>query len=194
MSNGRPTAGCSRKSFGFLYLERKVLLRHIAEAHDDHGCQYLRDRRVNMKLLYEQLDEDDIEPDTNQDQHEITEQLDTAMQRTSRERNVPVQEKARRETETERDENGSHVGRDRRETQMHVVLVKDEIETEPVHYNVQRRTGAPAGRIPEGLNRHDPAERRIKEINKRYDPLFHLLSHPMNLRGVLIWPLSGQRY
>lgn len=126
-----------------------------------------------MKLFYEQFDEDDVEPDADDDQHKIAEQLDAAMQRAAGEGDVPVQKKTRGEAETKSNEYRSNIRRDRHKSQVYIVLMQDKIEAEPVHHDVQRRTETSAGRIPERLHRHDPAEWRIKEIYKGYDPLFH---------------------
>jgi len=90
-------------------------LGHIAEANHDHGRQYFGNRRVDMALLYEQLDEDDVQPDTNDDEHEVPEQLDTAMQSASRKGDMPVQEKPGGKAETKGNEYGGDIGRDRHE-------------------------------------------------------------------------------
>lgn len=54
-------------------LKGEILLRNIAEADDDHRCKYLRDGGIDMKLLHKQLDEDDIQGDTDDYKHEIPE-------------------------------------------------------------------------------------------------------------------------
>lgn len=134
-----------------LDLERKVFLRHIAETNHDNGREHLGDGGVDMELFYEQLNEDDVETDADKHEHEIPEQLYPAMQRTTRKSNIAVQEETGGEAHTKGDEDGSDVGRDSREAQGYVILVKDEIKAKPIHPDIDERTRPPASGIPKGL-------------------------------------------
>ena len=159
-----------------VYLKGEVFLRHIAEAdHDDSG-QYLGDRGIDMELFYEQLDEDDVQSDTNDHQHEIPEQLYPAMQGAARKSDMPVQKETGGKADAKGNEDRSNGSRDSlrkpMEIDMDIVLMEDIIETEPIHHDVQQRARTPARRIPKGLQGHDPAKRWIKEINKGGDIIF----------------------
>ena len=112
------------------------------------------------------------------------------MQGAARESDMPVQEKAGGKAHAKSNENGSSPGRDGREAQMDIVLMQDVVEAEPVHRDVQHGACPAARRIPKGLQGHDPAKGRIKEINKGGDIVFQLLYHHINFP----WSLSQQRY
>lgn len=164
--------------FFFFDLEREILLCHIAETDDDDRRQHLGDCRIDMELLHEELDEEDVQADANHHQDKIAKQLYPAMQRTARERNMPVENETRGKANAEGDKNGSDIRRKGPIKQMHILLMQDEVEAEPVHHDIQQCARPSTGRITEGLQRHQAGERRIEEINKSDDAIFH----------------SGQRY
>ena len=114
-------------------------------------------------------------------------QLDRAMQGAARKSDMPVQKETGREAHAKGDKDRSNRRRDGlrepMEIDMDVVLMQDIVEAEPIHPDVQQRARTPAGRIPEGLQRHYTAERGIKEINKGGDIVFQLLYHHINLPG-----------
>jgi len=161
--------------FFLLDLKGEIFLRHIAEGDYDDGRQDLGDSGIDMELFYEQLDEDDVQSDTDHHQHKVAEQLDPAVQRAARKGNVPVQEKAGGKADAKGHEYGSNVSRNSNKTQMDIVLVQDKIEADPVHQDVDHGACATACRIPKGLQRHDPAEGRIKKVDKCRDVIFQLL-------------------
>jgi hypothetical protein len=171
-------------------LKREVFLCHIAETYYDHGRQHLGDGGIDMELFYEQLDEDDVEADADEHQHEIPEQLYPAMQRAARKSDIAVQEETCGKAYTKSDEHRSDIGRDGRETQMDIVLMQNVVEAEPIHHDIHNSTRPPASGIPKGLQRHDPAKRRIKEIYKRGYVVFQSLCHHIEIPS----GISIQRY
>lgn len=76
--------------------------------------------------------------------------------------------------------------------QVQVLLVQDKIITDKKNEDIQKCIASPAGRITEGLNRHDPAEWRIEKINKRYDPFLRGRWHIVKTTKILIKPLLLQ--
>lgn len=105
------------------------------------------------------------------------------MQRATRKRDMPVQDEAGRKADAKGDKYGSDIGGNGHKAQVNIVLMQDIVEAEPVHPDIQQRTRTPAGRISKGLQRHDPAKGRIKEINKGDDAFFQLLCHHINFPG-----------
>lgn len=95
------------------------------------------------------------------------------MQRAAGKGDMPVEDEAYRKAYAKGKKDGSDVGRDGPESQMHIGLVKNIVEAEPVGYDVQHGAGSTAGCITESLQRHQPAERRVKEINKGSDAIFY---------------------
>jgi hypothetical protein len=73
-----------------------------------------------------------------------------------------------------------------KESQVQIMLVQDEIITYEVSEDIQQRIRPPAGGIPESLQRHEPAERRIEKINERYDPFFCHLFNTVKTAKILI--------
>src|ERR1700744_1578493 len=173
------------------YLEGEILLRDIAETNHDNGREHLRDRGIDMELFYEQLDEDDIQPDTDHHQKKIPEQLYPTMQRAARKGDMPVQKEPGGEAHAKGDKDRSDPRRNglRKpvEIDMYVGLMQDIVEAEPIHHDIDHSAGPAAGSIPESLYGHDPAKGRIKEIDKSGDIIFQLLHHIASLR-------SEQRY
>jgi hypothetical protein len=163
--------------FFLLYLKGEVLLGDVTEADYNNGRQDLGDRGVDMELFYKQLNEDNVQTDADQHQHKVPEQLDPAVQGAAGKGDMPVEKETGGKAYTKSDEHGRYIRRDGREAQMHKVLVEDIIEAEPVHHDVQHRTRATTCRVPKGLQGHDPAKGRIKEIDKRRDIVFQLLHH-----------------
>src|SRR5258708_8384503 len=80
--------------------------------------------------------------------------------------------------------------------------MKDIVEAEPVRHNVQHRARTSAYRITKGLQRHQPVERWIKEINKSDDVFFQTLCHRKEQRYLqnaknrqhvlLLQPINGK--
>ena len=93
------------------------------------------------------------------------------MQRATSEDDVPVEEKTRGEAHAKCNNDGSDIRRDCPGTQMDIVLVQDIVITEPIHHDIQQRSRTTTGCISEGLQRHQPAEWRVKKINKTDNPL-----------------------
>ena len=102
------------------------------------------------------------------------------MQGAARKRDMPVQDEAGGKANTKGNKHRGNIGRNSRKAQVNIVLMQDIIEAKPVHPDIQQRTRTPAGRIAKGLQRHDPAKGRIKEINKGDDTFFQLLCHHIN--------------
>jgi hypothetical protein len=126
-----------------------------------------------MELLHEELDEDDVQPDTDDHQYKISEKLHPSMQRTAGEDDISIEEKPRGKAYAKCNDDRGDIRRDRPGTQMDIVLVQDIVITEPIHHDIQQRGSTAASRIPEGLQRHEPAERRVKKINKIDNPLLY---------------------
>jgi len=130
-----------------------------------------------MELLYKELDEDIIEPETDDHQQKITEELYPSMQRGFREHDVAGQEKPRWKAYTKGYEDRRNMGLDDKESKVNVVLVQDQIIPYRIHDNVQDSIRTPAGRIAKSLQWHNLAERRVKEIDKRVNVFFECLYH-----------------
>ena len=94
------------------------------------------------------------------------------MQCAPRKDDIPVEKKPRWEAHAKRNDDGRNIRRDRPKTKMDIVLMQDIVIAEPIHHNIQQRGRSAARGIPEGLHRHDPAERRIKEIDECNDAFF----------------------
>jgi len=62
-----------------------------------------------------------------------------------------------------------------KKSQLQVLFVQDEIKADKKHENIQQRIRPAAGRIAECLQRHDPAKRRIKEIDDGDDIVFSFI-------------------
>jgi hypothetical protein len=158
-------------------LEREVLLGHITEENDDDRGQYLRQRGINMKLLYKELDKDIVQEQTDHDQQKIAEQLYPPMQGRLREHDIPHQEEPDRETDTPGHDNGGDMRFEHKNPKAQILLMEDEIITDGITDDIDQRIRPPAGRISESLQRHDPPKGRIKEINESDDPfLCHLFT------------------
>jgi hypothetical protein len=167
-ASGRPPEGQSLT----LCLKSEILLRKITERHDNDRGQDLGESGINMELLYKELDEDIIQQQTNDHQHKISEQLYPSMQGAFRKHNITHQKEPHRETKTPGDNNGSDMGLDHQKTKIDIVLVQDKIVPDRIHHNIDQGIASPTGRISKGLQRHDPAKRRIKEIYKGDYALF----------------------
>ena len=61
---------------------------------------------------------------------------------------------------------------DHHKTQIDVVLVQDKVVTYGIHDNIDHGVTSPAGCITKGLQGHDPAKGRIKEIYEGDDAFF----------------------
>ena len=94
------------------------------------------------------------------------------MQRATRKRDMPVQDEAGRKADAKGDKYGSDIGGNGHKAQVNIVLMQDIVEAEPVHHNIHHRARPAARGIPEGLQRHDPAKGRIKEIYEGDDAFF----------------------
>ena len=164
-------------SFLRLCLESEIFLRQIAEGYDDNGGERFGDRGIDMELLYEELDEDIVEQQADDHQDEVSEQLYPAVQGRFGEDDVPCQEKAEGKADAERDQDRCDMGLDHQESQIHVVLVKNNVIGDGIHDNVDNSVGPPACGIAESLQWHYPAERRVKKIDKRNDAIFQYLCH-----------------
>ena len=55
------------------HLESEVLLGEIAEADNNHGCDHLRDRGIDMEVLNKKFDEDVVEVNANEHQQKVSE-------------------------------------------------------------------------------------------------------------------------
>ncbi len=130
-----------------------------------------------MKLLHKKLDKDIIQQETDHDQDEIAEELHPPMKGGFSKYNIAHQEKTRGEADAEGNDDRCYMRGHGQGAKVHVVFVEDEMIAYRVHDDIQHGIAASTGCITEGLQRHGPAERRIKKINKSYDPLFRYLFH-----------------
>lgn len=155
------------------YAESEIFLRQIAERNDDDRREDLGDRRIDMKLLDEELDKDVVQQQADQYQHKIPEQLHPAMECRSRKYDIPVQKKTQRETDAERDHDGGNIGRDDYRPQAYIMMTQNIIVCYGISDNIDQCSRTATSRIPEGLQRHQPAEWRVKKINKIDNPLLY---------------------
>lgn len=94
------------------------------------------------------------------------------MERALGEYDISHQEKPHGKTKTPGDENGCDVRLDREEAQIDIVLVQDEIIADGIHDDIYQRIASATCCITKGLQRHDPAERRVKKVDKCYNSFF----------------------
>jgi len=159
-----------------LGLEGIILLREVTEGHYDDRGEDLRHGRINMPALHEQLDEDIVQQQTDDHQHEIAEQLHPSLQRGFREDDIPHQKEPCGKADAESHDDGGDIRLEDHKAKIHILLVQNEIIADGESKDVDKNIGPAAGRIPEGLQGHDPPENGVEKINKGYDPLFrHLI-------------------
>ena len=125
-----------------------------------------------MELLDKELDEDIVQQKTDDHQHKITEQLYSSVKCAFRKHNIAHQKEPHRETKTPGDNDRSDMRLDHQKAQIDVVFVQDKVVSYGIHDNIDQGIASPAGRISKGLQGHDPAKRRIKEIYKGDDAFF----------------------
>ena len=157
--------------------ESEIFLCHIAESHHNNGCQDLCCSGIDMELLYKELDEDIVEPEADDHQQKIAEELYPSMQRGFREHNVAGQEEPRWKAYAKGYEDRRNMGFDDKEPKVNVVFVQDKIIPYGIHDDVQDSIGTPACRIAKSLQWHHLAEGRVKEIDKRVNVFFECLYH-----------------
>jgi hypothetical protein len=171
-------AGLVRDLFIFCF-EREILLGQVTEGDHDHCREYLRDGGIDVELLYEQLDEDIVEPQADHHQDEVSEQLHPAMEDGLGEYDILVEKIARGEADGEGHNKGKNIGGNGNKTHIDIPFMQDKIITDSIHDDIQYGVGTPADGITKGLKRHELAERRVEKINKIYDPLFHHICTPI---------------
>ena len=130
-----------------------------------------------MELLYKELDEDIIQPEADNHQQKIAEELYPSVQRGFREHDVAGQEKPCWKAHAKGNENRCNMGLDDKESKVNVVFVQDKVIPYGIHDDVQDSISTPACRIAKSLQGHYFAEGRVKEINKRVNAFFQCLYH-----------------
>jgi hypothetical protein len=162
---------------GLFRSKSEFFLGHIAESHDNNSCQDLCRCGIDMELLHKELDEDIIQPEADNHQQKIAEELYPSVQGGFREYDVAGQKKPRWKAHAKRNENRCNMGLDDKEPKVHVVFVQDKIIPYGIHDDVEDSISTPAGRIAKSLQGHYLAEGRVKEIDKRVNAFFQFLYH-----------------
>lgn len=157
-----------------LHLESELLLCNIAETYHQYGCEYLGNGRVEVADLHEEFHEHIVKEQANPHQYKIPDQLYPSPQVGFGENDVFVQQKARREADEESHEHRGNMRTDRQERQVHHLLVQDEVIADREQDNVQQRVPPAAREVAEGLERHQPRKRPVKECQYVKDQVLHL--------------------
>lgn len=154
-------------SDGTVCLESEFLLGHIAERHDDDRCKDLRNRRVKMQVFDKQLDEYIIKEYAKHYQQEVPEQLHSAFQDRAWKYNIAVQQVTGRKADGKCDQEGCDMRADGTSGRVHHPLYQDEIIRNEIEKDVEDGVAASTNSIAKGLQWHQSAEGRIKEIDDR---------------------------
>ena len=86
--------------------------------------------------------------------------------------NAAHQPKAKRKTYTEGYEKCGDVRTDSGKPEVQYLFLQNIVIAHIVQCNVQKSISPTAGQVTESLNRDEFPERRVKQINKRYDQVF----------------------
>ena len=138
-----------------------MLLSEIAKSNNNYSRQYFRNSRIDLELLDKQFDEKVIEKDTGNHQHKVTQQLMRTRHHRSRENDIAIQVKARWESDNKSYQESGNMRTDSAKGCKHDLLFENKIIADKINKDIQKHVACTTRRIPEGLVRHQPSERRV---------------------------------
>jgi hypothetical protein len=145
-------------------LESEPFLCQVAETDNYYRREQFGYSRIDIKSFNKEFDEVIIKGNTGDHQKKVPYQLYSSSQCGTCEYHIPVKVKAGRETNRKSNYKSGDVGTHGSERSINDLLLKNKIITDKINENVKQGVPASAGHIPEGLQRQQPAEWRIKKI------------------------------
>lgn len=161
-----------RQQIGLACLECEMFLGKIAERNHDGGGENFRDGRIQSGPFDEKFNKNVVQSDTDGHQHKITEELNASPQFRIGENDVTVHKESAGETDAERKNKSRDIRFQRNETQVHHLFMKQKVIGERKYRDVDYRIESPTCRIPESLDGHQFAKRRVKKVYEGNDVLF----------------------
>jgi hypothetical protein len=150
----------------------KILLGEITKRYDDARGDYFGNGRIQMKMFDKKADKNIIQDDTNNNQQEITEQLNPPMKYRTRKHNVAHEHKTCRETDQKRYNESGYMGLKSNKSKMQNLFVQNIVICQEKNEDIKGGICASAGSIPESLKGNKLSEGRIEKIYERNDLFF----------------------
>lgn len=119
--------------------------------------------------------QDKVEHKATHCHHEIAHQLNSAAQIRTVKDDVHAQVKTDGKRNEKSHDEGSHVRRKGNEPEMQHLLVQNVVKENVVKKNIEQRVAAATSRVMVGLQRHEPAEQRIKNVQHGIDCLSYVV-------------------
>jgi hypothetical protein len=150
----------------------EILLGEIAKGNDDGRGDYFGNGRIQMKMFNKKADKNIIQDDANNNQQEITEQLNPSMKYRVRKDNVSHQHETRWKTDQKGYNESGNMGLKGNKSQMQNFFVQNIVICQEKNENIKGRICASAGSVPESLNGNELSEGRIEKIYEGNDLFF----------------------
>lgn len=156
---------CLKKSRFFLP-ESKMLLAHITVKNHHYNGDHFSDRRVEMPDIDEKLEQRVVQEEIGCYQQRIAKQLYSPLQVRLRPDNVFRHQEACREGNDEREQESGNMRLKSYETKIEDLLIENKMKSDVIQHEVEHHVRSSANRIAKRLQRHQPPERRVKEVDK----------------------------
>lgn len=114
-----------------------MFLREVAEYDHKKCSEYFGGGWEDMEYFYKKFQECVIQKNAEQHRYPIAHQLNSSPQRRLRKSDVFSQKESGAESDGENDQEGRYVSADRNKTQVHQLLLKDEVIENKIQKNIE---------------------------------------------------------